>query len=84
MRKNLLIALVILSFLSSCGIGREARKARRADVKHAYQIELLFEYDGCKIYKFFDFERGYFFKCDGETIKKTDSTETRKLNKSSQ
>ena len=84
MRKNLLIALVILSFLSSCRTYRELRELRRVNDKRSYMIKFLFEHDGCKIYRFYDWDWVYFSNCTGETIKKTDSTEIRTLNKSSQ
>jgi hypothetical protein len=43
-----------------------------------YQVDYLFEHDGCKVYRFYD--RGnyiYFTNCNGEAITKTDSTEIR-------
>lgn len=43
-----------------------------------YSVQYLFEHDGCKVYRFID--RGqcvYFTNCWGETISKTDSTQTR-------
>lgn len=43
-----------------------------------YKVDYLFEHDGCKVYRFYD--RGeyiYFTNCNGETIRKTDSTAIR-------
>jgi hypothetical protein len=40
-----------------------------------YTVDYLFEHDGCKVYRFYD--RGeyiYFTNCNGEAIRKTDST----------
>ena len=47
-----------------------------------YQVEYLFEHDGCKVYRFFD--RGYyvyFTNCQGEvTSVKADSTKVQTVN----
>lgn len=43
-----------------------------------YTVDYLFEHDGCKVYRFYD--RGeyiYFTNCNGEAIRKTDSTSIR-------
>jgi len=43
-----------------------------------YEVDYLFEHDGCKVYRFYD--KGnyvYFTNCRGEAIVKTDSTEIR-------
>lgn len=43
-----------------------------------YQVDYLFEHEGCKVYRFYD--KGnyvYFTNCKGEAIMKTDSTEVR-------
>ena len=40
-----------------------------------YNVEYLFEHEGCKVYRFFD--RGcyvYFTNCNGQTIARTDSS----------
>lgn len=43
-----------------------------------YEVEYLFEYDGCKVYRFEDKGRDvYFTNCQGETIGMTDSTQIR-------
>ena len=43
-----------------------------------YAVDYLFEHDGCKVYRFYDpGEYIYFSNCNGETIRKTDSTSTR-------
>lgn len=47
-----------------------------------YEVEYLFEYDGCRVYRFYD--RGnyvYFTNCRGEAIAKTDSSEIRSVSK---
>ena len=43
-----------------------------------YEVEYLFEHDGCKVYRFYDLGNYvYFTNCNGEAIIKTDSTEIR-------
>jgi hypothetical protein len=47
-----------------------------------YQVDYLFEHDGCKVYRFNDYGRYvYFTNCTGEvTCIEKDSTENRILN----
>jgi hypothetical protein len=84
MRKNLLTTVIILSFLCSCGRVRELRTLRKANDKRSYMIKFLFEHEGCKIYRFYDWGWVYFSNCNGETISKIDSIETRTLNRKNQ
>ena len=47
-----------------------------------YQVDFLFEYEGCKVYRFLDYgDRVYFTNCNGNvTSIKSDSTEIRTIN----
>jgi hypothetical protein len=47
-----------------------------------YQVDFLFEHDGCKVYRFLDYGNFvYFTNCKGDvTSIKSDSTETRTIN----
>jgi hypothetical protein len=49
----------------------------RADNNKSFRVDYLFEHDGCKVYRFYDHGYVYFTNCNGETIARTDSTETR-------
>ncbi len=45
---------------------------------YTYQIDYLFEHDGCKVYRFYDMGTYvYFTSCPGETIASKDSTSIR-------
>ena len=53
-------------------------KEEKSQNNKTYEVDYLFEHDGCKVYRFYD--RGnyvYFTNCRGEAIVKTDSTEIR-------
>jgi hypothetical protein len=47
-----------------------------------YQVNFLFEYDGCKVYRFLDYGNTvYFTNCNGEvTSIKSDSSQQRTIN----
>lgn len=47
-----------------------------------YQVEFLFEHEGCKVYRFWDYGNYvYFTNCEGSTSKITnDSTTNRMMN----
>jgi hypothetical protein len=69
---------VILLFLASgCATQIPLHEGKSQNNK-TYEVDYLFEHEGCKVYRFYD--RGnyvYFTNCKGETIVKTDSTEVR-------
>lgn len=72
-----LILFILLPFLISCSIGQPISKGAPYN-NESYQVEYLFEHDGCKVYRFYD--RGnyvYFTNCRSDvTAISTDSTET--------
>ena len=75
MKKYLLPLLAILS--CSCFSGKPIITEEPKN-NVTYTVVYLFEHDGCKVYRFYD--RGeyvYFTNCNGETIRKTDSTSIR-------
>lgn len=77
MKKNLSTLLLPL-FLSACVLDRPPVSVNVPDNNKAYQVDYLFEHDGCRVYRFQD--KGnyvYFTNCQGEAIKMTDSTATR-------
>lgn len=77
--KLLLIPMALL--LGSCysGVPIQADKPHN---NQTYEVDYLFEHDGCKVYRFFD--RGnyvYFTNCSGTvTSIENDSTQTRVVN----
>lgn len=53
-------------------------QTKESENNKTYDVDYLFEHDGCKVYRFYD--RGncvYFTNCKGEAIVKTDSTGVR-------
>jgi hypothetical protein len=75
MKRYLLLFLPV--FAASCIQQRPIVKEQSNNNKD-YKVSYLFEYEGCKVYRFYD--RGnevYFTNCRGEAITKTDSTEVR-------
>jgi len=72
------IAIPLLILLTGCAYGQPLQK-RKADNNKTYDVEYLFEHDGCKVYRFYDRGYVYFTNCSGETIAKTDSTEIRNM-----
>ena len=67
MKKILFIGLVSILFLSCQREGIEELKTDNSN----YEVELLFEVDGCKVYRFWDGGNRYFTTCNGTVINKT-------------
>ena len=69
--------LSLLLLLPAAGCFTEQPLTREAPKNNStYKVEYLFEHDGCKVYRFWDYGRYvYFTNCNGEAIAKTDSTE---------
>ncbi|MGC1390171.1 MAG: DUF4884 domain-containing protein [Bacteroidales bacterium] len=78
--KSLLILIVSCEFLS-CTRQIPISKVTPENNK-TYKVEFLFEYDGCKVYRFQDYGYPvYFTNCNGEiTSIKSDSTKNRTIN----
>ena len=78
--KSLLILIVSCEFLS-CTRQIPVSKVIPENNK-TYKVEFLFEYDGCKVYRFLDYGYPvYFTNCNGEvTSIKSDSTKNRTIN----
>lgn len=81
MKTSNLFFLFLLLGLSSCYVGVPI-KAEKPSNNQTYEVDYLFEHDGCKVYRFYD--RGnyvYFTNCQGTvTSIEKDSTETRIIN----
>lgn len=74
--KNFL-PIIVLFMATSCATGVPLQ-TKESENNKTYDVDYLFEHDGCKVYRFYD--RGnnvYFTNCNGEAIVKTDSTEVR-------
>jgi hypothetical protein len=74
--------LLLVGFICfSCTVSRPIAVVP-SDNNTTYQVDYLFEHDGCKVYRFYD--KGnyvYFTNCNGEAIAiENDSTETRIIN----
>lgn len=73
-----LLTGILLINLSSCRIGQPIAK-QVPENNQTYDVDYLFEHDGCKVYRFYD--KGnyiYFTNCGSDvTAISNDSTETR-------
>ncbi len=67
--------------LSSCITNRPIQKVKPAN-NPSYDVEYLFDYDGCKVYRFYDMGNYvYFTNCSGQvTSISNDSTAKRNTN----
>ena len=74
-----LVLFVLL--LNSCGINRPISTLNPSN-NGTYEVDYLFEHDGCKVYRFQDMGRWvYFTNCSGDvTSFQNDSTRTRVTN----
>ena len=66
MKKILFLGLISVLFLSCRREGIEELKTDNAN----YNVELLFEVDGCKVYRFWDNGYKYLTTCDGSVTHK--------------
>ena len=71
------LLLLIPAVAAGCATQIPLREGKSQN-NNTYEVDYLFEHDGCKVYRFYD--KGnyvYFTNCRGEAIVKTDSTEIR-------
>ncbi len=71
------LLLLIPAMAAGCATQIPLKEGKSQNNK-TYEVDYLFEHDGCKVYRFYD--KGnyvYFTNCRGEAIVKTDSTEIR-------
>lgn len=84
---NSLVKTMLLSFLvvvlGSCAFMTQPIASSTPENNKTYQVDYLFEHEGCKVYRFTDMgSYVYFTNCSGEiTNIKNDSTQTRVTNK---
>ncbi len=55
------VAILSLFILVGC-----VKKAEKTEVRGNYNVELLFENDGCKVYRFYDGRYVYYTDCSGK------------------
>lgn len=67
-KSNLLpVFICVVTFLSSCMIQEPISTSTPVNNK-TYQVDFLFKYDGCKVYRFQDLgDYIYFTNCNNET-----------------
>ncbi|MEP7372569.1 MAG: DUF4884 domain-containing protein [Chitinophagaceae bacterium] len=74
--KNFL-SFAVLLIATGCATGIPLQ-TKESENNKTYNVDYLFEHDGCKVYRFYDHGNYvYFTNCRGEAIAKTDSTEVR-------
>lgn len=78
MKQLLSFAIIVAIGSTSCSVNEPLVRAK-AQNNNTYQIDYLFEHDGCKVYRFQDDGRYvYFTNCTGDvTSVDNDSTETK-------
>ena len=78
MKQLLSSAIITILVFTSCSINEPLVRAK-AQNNNTYQVDYLFEHDGCKVYRFQDDGRFvYFTSCTGDvTVIKNDSTDTK-------
>jgi hypothetical protein len=60
-------SLVVLSMLIMCSCsGHDAIETRSAG--NGVKVELLFSHDGCKMYRFYDYEHYHYYTNCGQTM----------------
>ncbi|MBN1924684.1 MAG: DUF4884 domain-containing protein [Prolixibacteraceae bacterium] len=76
------IPIVLLFILATSCYSRRPIFSDRPANNKTYEVEYLFEYDGCKVYRFYDNGNYvYFTNCRGEAISfSNDSINTRIVN----
>jgi len=83
MRRTIILSLLAILLLGgySCSVPNPLASTK-ADNNKSYEVEYLFEHDGCKVYRFMD--KGhyvYFTNCKGDvTSIENDSTRVRVMN----
>lgn len=62
--KKVLLALAVIATVSSC---KEMLKEEIQTDNQNIKVQLLFEHDGCKVYRFYDARWVYYTDCSGST-----------------
>jgi hypothetical protein len=77
-----IMLLIASAILASCSIQKPISKTSPEN-NRSYDVEYLFEHDGCKVYRFRDMGQFiYFTNCQGNvTAVKNDSVQIRVLNR---
>ncbi len=71
------LPLILMMTVTGCATGIPLQ-TKESENNKTYNVDYLFEHDGCKVYRFYDHGNYvYFTNCRGEAITKTDSTEVR-------
>lgn len=61
------VGITLAAIFASCNAGVPLAKGE-SDNNRTYKIEYLFEHDGCKVYRFYDYGNYvYFTNCEGNT-----------------
>ena len=71
---KLCLPTFLLVIISGCRTIEEPISSAKPENNKSYNVEYLFEHDGCKVYRFHDYGKYvYFTNCNGEAIVKRDS-----------
>lgn len=74
--------ILLITVSESCSLFSYPVSTQKPDNNRTYQVDYLFEHDGCKVYRFYDMGNYvYFTNCKGDVINiKNDSTSKRVTN----
>jgi hypothetical protein len=72
MKKLLVVLLVAVTLLSCRGKALETKQSNNSE----FEVELLFEHDGVKVYRFWDSSSFHYFTSKGETMTSQKSGKT--------
>ena len=80
--KRIIVPFVTIILVTAIAVSCSVRRpiiTERASNNNTYSVSYLFEYDGCKVYRFFDDGKFvYFTNCNGNTsTAQNDSTDVR-------
>lgn len=71
-------AFLLLAVMAAGCITSQPIQTQEPKNNQTYEVDYLFEHEGCKVYRFYDLGHYvYFTNCNGEAINRTDSTEVK-------
>ncbi|CAA2141587.1 hypothetical protein [Hyphomicrobium sp. ghe19] len=79
---KILMVTLAAFILAGCDEPKDFIVASPAD-RGPYEVKFLLEHDGCKVFRFRDYEYRYFVRCDGASSSGASWSETHRAGKTS-